>query len=306
MRRYYTREAYLDLVNSFREKIPKIAISSDFIAGFCGESEDQFQETISLIESVGYDMAYLFAYSLREKTHAHYKLIDDVDDETKKRRLNDMINSFRNILKLRNLDENNSYHLVLVEGNARKSSLRDKLVGRTDTNKLCIFSNIEIPNKIPDFLRLNNKKILNEYLSDMNLNLTKIYNNKDNNKDNYDINNRNIFRDLFEKILIKDEINKNERKFKSRSEINSCEEESIRNLFIGDINSEIKKINIGDYIIVKINKSTTNTLYATPICKVDSLQQFFELSKKEPYFKLEKNLDDFSIYNFCNFFDDKL
>ena len=74
MRRYYTREAYLNLVDLIRQKIPRIGLSSDFISGFCGESDSQFEDTLSLIEDVGYDMAYLFAYSMRDKTHAHRKM----------------------------------------------------------------------------------------------------------------------------------------------------------------------------------------------------------------------------------------
>lgn len=66
MRRGYSREAYLDLVQHIRSIIPNIAFSSDFIAGFCGETEEEFNETLSLIEEVRYSMAYLFAYSMRE------------------------------------------------------------------------------------------------------------------------------------------------------------------------------------------------------------------------------------------------
>lgn len=66
MRRGYTREAYLDLVDHIRDVVPKVAISSDFIAGFCDESEEEFDETLSLIEKVKYSSAFLFAYSMRE------------------------------------------------------------------------------------------------------------------------------------------------------------------------------------------------------------------------------------------------
>lgn len=66
MRRGYTREAYLELVAHIRSKLPGIGISSDFIAGFCGETEDEFTDTLSAIEKVKYNMAYMFAYSMRE------------------------------------------------------------------------------------------------------------------------------------------------------------------------------------------------------------------------------------------------
>lgn len=66
MRRGYTREAYLDLVHNIRDIVPDIYLSSDFIAGFCGETEEEFQDTLSLIEQVKYNCAFLFAYSMRE------------------------------------------------------------------------------------------------------------------------------------------------------------------------------------------------------------------------------------------------
>lgn len=77
MRRGYTREAYLSLIDHIRSIIPDIALSSDFISGFCGETEEDHQDTLSLLRSVQYDQAFMFAYSLREKTHAHrnYKCV---------------------------------------------------------------------------------------------------------------------------------------------------------------------------------------------------------------------------------------
>jgi len=71
MRRNYTREMYIDLVNHIKQEIPGITLSSDFIAGFCGETDEEFNETITLLEQIKYENAFLFAYSLREKTHAH-------------------------------------------------------------------------------------------------------------------------------------------------------------------------------------------------------------------------------------------
>jgi len=66
MRRGYTREAYLELVERVRSHLPNVTLSSDFIAGFCGETEEEFQDTLSLISQVRYSTAYLFAYSMRE------------------------------------------------------------------------------------------------------------------------------------------------------------------------------------------------------------------------------------------------
>lgn len=69
MRRGYTREAYIDLVHHIRETIPNMCFSSDFITGFCGETEEEFQDTLSLIELVKYNKAFLFSYSMREVIH---------------------------------------------------------------------------------------------------------------------------------------------------------------------------------------------------------------------------------------------
>jgi len=74
MRRNHTRESYLELVDHIRDRIPGVALSSDFIVGFCDETEEQFQETLSLVDIVDYDMAFMFAYSMREKTHAHRRM----------------------------------------------------------------------------------------------------------------------------------------------------------------------------------------------------------------------------------------
>ena len=87
MRRNHTRESYLELVNKIKDIIPGVALSSDFICGFCDETDNEFQDTLSLLEIVKYDMAYLFAYSMREKTHAHRKMTDNVPEDKKKERL---------------------------------------------------------------------------------------------------------------------------------------------------------------------------------------------------------------------------
>ena len=75
MRRGYTREAYIDLVHHIREIIPNIYFSSDFITGFCGETEEEFQDTLSLIKLVKYNKAFLFSYSMREVIHLLQKTI---------------------------------------------------------------------------------------------------------------------------------------------------------------------------------------------------------------------------------------
>lgn len=74
MRRNYTREMYMQLIDHIKQTIPGITISSDFISGFCSETEEEHKDSLALLEYVKYENAFLFAYSLREKTHAHRQL----------------------------------------------------------------------------------------------------------------------------------------------------------------------------------------------------------------------------------------
>ena len=134
MRRNYTKESYLDLVAQIKEEIPNVALTSDFIAGFCGETEEDHAETLDLIEKVGYDMAFLFAYSMRSKTHAYNNFDDDVPADVKQRRLSELIDLYRKGLDKKN--EIGNHHLVLVEGPSRRD--KDLLQGRTDTGKRVI------------------------------------------------------------------------------------------------------------------------------------------------------------------------
>jgi tRNA A37 methylthiotransferase MiaB len=148
MRRGYTREAYLDLVRHIRDRIPAITLSSDFISGFCGETEEDHQETVSLLREVKYEMAYMFAYSMREKTHAHHHYIDDVPDDVKQRRLAEIIQVFRELVKSKNEAYIGTDQLVLIEGPSKRSG--NHLVGRTDGNLKCVFPDIPVEDKDTD------------------------------------------------------------------------------------------------------------------------------------------------------------
>ena len=141
MRRGYTREAYLELIDDVRSTIPDVAISSDFISGFCGETEEEHRDTLSLMEHVAYDQAYMFAYSMRGRTHAHRTMEDDVPEDVKMRRLNEVINVFRTKVQERNDDmEVGRIRLVLVEGESKKSRPEQRAFsGRTDQNKRIVF-----------------------------------------------------------------------------------------------------------------------------------------------------------------------
>lgn len=137
MRRPYTREQYLKLTNRMREIIPGVSLSTDIIAGFCEETEQEHDATMSLMAQVEYDLAYMFAYSERERTLAHRKYEDDVPEKVKKRRLSEIITQQMNIQEKRNKAEIGNVHLVLAEGTSKKSD--EQLSGRSDTNKMVVF-----------------------------------------------------------------------------------------------------------------------------------------------------------------------
>ncbi len=142
MRRGYTREAYLELIRDVNAVIPDVAISSDFITGFCEETEEEHMDTLSLMEEIKYDQAYMFAYSMRGKTHANRTMKDDVPEDVKSRRLQEVIATFRNNIQLRNEEiEVGKLRLVLVEGESKRSSAGARSWGgRTDQNKRITFA----------------------------------------------------------------------------------------------------------------------------------------------------------------------
>ena len=137
MRRTYTREQYLDLIDRARSIVPGIAFSTDIIAGFCGETEEQHQETLSLMRQVRYDHAFMFMYSERPTTYAARKYEDDIPLDVKKRRLSEIIELQTSISLEMNKAEIGREHIVLVEGLSKRSDAQ--LAGRTDTNKMAIF-----------------------------------------------------------------------------------------------------------------------------------------------------------------------
>ncbi|XP_029286987.1 mitochondrial tRNA methylthiotransferase CDK5RAP1 [Cottoperca gobio] len=137
MRRGYTREAYLDLVKNVKRIVPEVSLSSDFISGFCGETEEDHRQTLSLIREVGYNVGFLFAYSMRKKTHAFHRLEDDVPAEVKQQRLAECISVFREEAARVNGALVGSTQLVLVEGESKRSA--KDLCGRTDGNTKVIF-----------------------------------------------------------------------------------------------------------------------------------------------------------------------
>ena len=137
MRRTYSRDEYLRLIERARTLAPDISLSTDIIAGFCGETEVQHRDTLSLMEQVRYDYAYTFMYSERPDTYAARKYEDDIPEEVKKRRLSEIIALQQRISLERNQEEIGREHVVLVEGESKRSTRQ--LCGRTDTNKMVVF-----------------------------------------------------------------------------------------------------------------------------------------------------------------------
>ncbi|KAL7608378.1 hypothetical protein Lser_V15G12388 [Lactuca serriola] len=144
MRRGYTREAYLELVHKIRSIIPDVGLTSDFICGFCDETEEEHNDTLTLVKSVGYDMAYMFAYSMREKTHAHRNYSDNVPEEIKQKRLTQLIEAFRESTGQCFDSQIGSIQLVLVEG-PNKRAPETELIGKSDRGHRVIFANLEVP-----------------------------------------------------------------------------------------------------------------------------------------------------------------
>jgi tRNA-2-methylthio-N6-dimethylallyladenosine synthase len=137
MNRKYTREWYLGRIAAINRILPVCTLSTDIIAGFCGETEEEHQETLSLMREVGFDFAYMFKYSERPDTKAARHLKDDVPDNVKTRRLNEII-ALQNELsaKSKKADIGKTFE-VLVEGIAKKPA--GAMMGRTTGNKVVVF-----------------------------------------------------------------------------------------------------------------------------------------------------------------------
>ena len=137
MHRTYTAEEYRALVTTMRERVPNLAISTDIIVGFCGETEQDFAETCDLMSEIRYDSAFTFKYSPREGTLAHRSLEDDVSEEEKGKRLRTVIELQEKISHEINQESVGKTVEVLVEGESRRQS--DNYQGKTDNFKTTVF-----------------------------------------------------------------------------------------------------------------------------------------------------------------------
>lgn len=137
MNRKYTREWYLERIAKIRKILPDCAISTDIIAGFCGETEQDHRETLSLMEEVGYDYAYMFQYSERPNTKAARHFEDDVPPDVKTSRLNEIIELQGRLSLAANQRCLGREYEVLIEGTSKRSS--EQLNGRTPQNRMVVF-----------------------------------------------------------------------------------------------------------------------------------------------------------------------
>ncbi len=149
MNRKYTREWYLERVAAIRRYMPDCAITTDLIAGFSQESEEEHQQTLSLMREVGYDFAYMFAYSERPGTFAQKHLGDDVPQEVKLRRLKEIIDLQNELGYQSNKRDVGKEFEILVEGTSRKR--KDQLYGRNSQNKVIVFD-LEPEIKVGDYV----------------------------------------------------------------------------------------------------------------------------------------------------------
>ena len=137
MNRKYTREWYLDRVAAIRRIIPDCGLSTDIFVGYHSETEEDHQLSLSLMREVGYDSAFMFKYSERPGTYASKHLPDDVPEEEKIRRLNELIQLQTEMSALQNKKDEGKVFDVLVEGFSKRS--REQLCGRTEQNKMVVF-----------------------------------------------------------------------------------------------------------------------------------------------------------------------
>ncbi len=137
MNRTYTREWYMQRIEAIRTIVPEAAISTDIITGFCTETEEEHQDTLSMMRHVRYEMAYMFAYSERPGTVAAKNYTDDIPEEVKKRRLQEIVDLHRQHSLERNKEDVGKVYEVLVEGTSARNE--DDLYGRNSQNKVIVF-----------------------------------------------------------------------------------------------------------------------------------------------------------------------
>lgn len=141
MNRQHTREEYLDLIKKAKEIVPDISFSQDMIIGFCDETEEDHQDTLSLMREVEYDYGYMFAYSERPGTPAHKKMEDNIPADVKQRRLAEVIALQGDLSRKRMAGYVGRSHKILIEGVSKKN--KNQWKGRNSQNAVCVFDMLE-------------------------------------------------------------------------------------------------------------------------------------------------------------------
>ena len=150
MNRKYTREWYLSRVEAIRQIVPECGLTTDIFCGFSGETEAEHQESLSLMRMCGYDSAFMFKYSERSGTYASKHLEDDVPEEVKVTRLNEIIALQNELSAAANQRCVGREFEVLVEGVSKRS--KDQLFGRTEQNRVVVFDRKEY--RIGDYVKV--------------------------------------------------------------------------------------------------------------------------------------------------------
>lgn len=150
MNRTYTREWYMAKVDRIREIMPDCGLSSDIIAGFCTETEEDHQDTLAVMDHGRYDLSYMFFYSERPGTLAHRRYADDVPEQVKKRRLQEIVDKQGELSLQSNKADVGKTFKVLIDGNSKKNE--DEWTGRNSQNKTIIFPKGNHPLKKGDYV----------------------------------------------------------------------------------------------------------------------------------------------------------
>lgn len=137
MKRLYSKETFIKLAETIRRTIPNVKISTDIIVGFCGESEDDFNSTLDVVSKVKFDQSFMFKYSMREKTYAHRKLVDDVPEDIKNKRLEMLIDKSKEVQLENNKKEEGREQIILVEGYTKKKFEYLTVFGKNDGGLNC-------------------------------------------------------------------------------------------------------------------------------------------------------------------------
>jgi len=150
MQREYNREWFMNRVEAIWKYLPEASITTDILSGFCGETEEEHQETLSLMEWSKFDLSYMFKYSERPGTYAAKHIKDDVSEAIKTRRLNEIIALQNNLSQISNKKDIGKTFEVLVEGVSKKSDSDHN--GRNSQNKMIVFPKKE--SKIGDYVQV--------------------------------------------------------------------------------------------------------------------------------------------------------